>query len=448
MSFRTRLFMLVLGSLMVPTLLLADTSPDAQFYLDKGNLYVQEGKPGTAMQYYKEAVERDPYNVQARNNLGELYARNNDIDQAMEQFNKAIELQPNYVPALTNMAYLFLQKHIYDKTIYYAKRALSIDPESGSAHFNLGTAYLGMKRYDDAVDELKLAVRSYKDTAPVYEKLGDAFQAQNRHEEAVAYYREALNVDPLDASARGKMGESYLALGEEKKAVEQFKYSSDIAPNNIVAQYRLAQHYEDIRDWDHAKRLYLIILSVDDQQAEAHRQLALIYERDEEYGLALYHWNKYAEINPKDQEAAEHIQKIRKPLLSKKQIDQLQAEKKLKDAEAAMQTATPSAPLPMPQDNGGAPPNPWDSNPSAGVQVPKVEPTVSLVTTEPTVVSSASTSPAVVAPADTGASQSAVVAPADQSSSGSASSSSGLQPVGDAPTATPVQSGDIPKLPQ
>ncbi len=445
MSFRTRLFLLVLGSLMVPVGLFADNSPDAQFYLDKGNLYVKEGKPSTAMQYYKEAVERNPYNVQARNNLGELYARDNDVPQAMEQFDKALEIQPNYVPALTNEAYLFLQKRIYDKTIYYAKRALSIDPESGSAHFNLGTAYLGEKRYNDAVDELKLAVRSYKDTAPVYEKLGDAFQAQARHEEAIAYYRQALDVDPLDATARGKMGESFLALGDEKKAVEQFKYASDIAPKSIEAQYRLAEHYEDIRDWDHAKRLYLIILSVDNEQAKAHRQLALIFERDEQFGLALYHWNKYAEINPKDKEAQDHILKIRKPLLSKKQIDQLQAEKKLKDEEAAMQTATPSGPLPMPQDNGGAPPNPWDSNPSAAVQVPKVEPTVSLATNEPTVVSSVSTGPA-----NANASQPAVVAPADQApASGTTSASpSGLVAVGDAPTTTPVQSGDIPKLPQ
>jgi tetratricopeptide (TPR) repeat protein len=452
MSFQARLLicLLALGSVAPSFLLADDSSPDHQYYLDKGNLYVKEGKSQTAIKYYQEAIERNPYNVQARNNLGELYAKSNLIDEAMEQFDKALEVQHNYVPALNNKSYLYLQKRIYSQAILFARKAIQIDPESGSAHFNLGVAYLGLKQYANSASELKMAIRGYKDRAPVYEKLGDVYQAQTRHEEAIAYYRQALDVDSLDATARGKLGESYLALGDEKKAVEQFKYSADLAPTNIAAQYRLAEHYVDIRDWNNAKRLYLIILSIDNQQAKAHKALAMIYERDEQYGLALYHWQKYAEINPKDLEAADHIKTIRKPLLSKKQIDQLEMEKKMK--ESALQQAAPTADpsLAMPADNGN-PPNPWDSNPSASVPVPTA------VGGAPAAQPAAQVEqPVGVAPIDVGttapAAQPAAVVPVDTGNNAapaaaSAPAPSGLMAVGDAPTATPSQ-GNVPSLPK
>jgi hypothetical protein len=301
-----------------------------------------------------------------------------------------------------------------------------------------------------------MAIRSYKDTAPVYEKLGDVYRAQSRDEEAIAYYRQALDVDSVDATARDKLGESYLTLGDEKKAVEQFKYASDIAPDNIDAQYRLAEHYEDIREWDKAERVYLIILSMKPEEGKAHRQIALIYERNEKYGLALYHWKKYSEINPKDQEAIEHIQAIRKPLLSKKQIDQLAAEKKMKDSSSPKVTPTISAPV-VGNSTDANTANPGDAASSAPPPLPAANESVA----------PAVESQAVAAPMDNGASSAAgasaappasapaAVAPVDNGNSNapavsavapSSDASAGLVPVGDMATPTPSQ-GNVPTLP-
>ena len=203
-----------------------------------------------------------------------------------------------------------------------------------------------------------------------------------------------------------------------------------MAPGDIAAQYRLAEHYEDIRDWDKAQRIYLIILSIKPEEGKAHKQIALIYERDERYGLALYHWQKYAEINPTDQDAIQHIQAIRKPLLSKKQIDQLAAEQKLKEVS---QQATPTSSIPViGAPANGSELNSSDSNPGASATVPTV-----------TDNSSTQGQPAVVMPADSGNSN----APAPSSAPPSAPSS-GLVPVGDIATTTPSQGNDIPSLPK
>ena len=58
-------------------------------------------------------------------------------------------------------------------------------------------------------------------------------------------------------------------------------------------------------------------------------------------GLAIYHWQKYSELVPKDPDAKQHIDDIRKPLLTKKQVEQLAMEKKMKQTKA--ETAALSA---------------------------------------------------------------------------------------------------------
>ena len=93
-----------------------------------------------------------------------------------------------------------------------------------------------------------------------------------------------------------------------------------------------------------------MIIAVDDQQAEAYKEVAKIYERDDQMGLALYNWDKYLRIVPNDAEAKQHITDIRKPLLTKKQAEQMDAfEKKVKQAEPTPTPIRLGKPIPTPK---------------------------------------------------------------------------------------------------
>ena len=154
---------------------------------------------------------------------------------------------------------------------------------------------------------------------------GDSYQALTRNDEALAYYRQSIEANPVNTSARSKMGDLFLERGDEKRAVEQYLGSVDLDPKNIQSHYQLADHYEGIRDWNSARKEYLIVLAIDDEQAKAHKGAAKIYERDEDFGLALYHWDKYLELVPNDAEAKQHKEEIRKPMLTKKQAEEMEA---------------------------------------------------------------------------------------------------------------------------
>jgi tetratricopeptide (TPR) repeat protein len=44
----------------------------SKYFFDKGNLYLKKGKLETAIKYFQEAIDIDPYNAEAHNNLGRV----------------------------------------------------------------------------------------------------------------------------------------------------------------------------------------------------------------------------------------------------------------------------------------------------------------------------------------------------------------------------------------
>lgn len=74
-------------------------------YLYLGNVYFQEHEPGEAERYYRKAIEKDPENADAYNNLAWLYYTEEEhLDEAEKLALKAIEIKPS-------------QKDIYEDTL-------------------------------------------------------------------------------------------------------------------------------------------------------------------------------------------------------------------------------------------------------------------------------------------------------------------------------------------
>jgi tetratricopeptide (TPR) repeat protein len=148
-----------------------------------------------------------------------------------------------------------------------------------------------------------------------------------REEEAGAYYHQAIKANPLSDSAHDKLGDILNHSEKEDRSMEQYRASADLNPAGLNAHYQLAEHYKSLRDWTSAKREYLTILNVSggtkSRESEAHKEVAKIYERDEQWGSALYHWREYIKLVPGDQEAKRHLNELRKPTLTKKQAEQI-----------------------------------------------------------------------------------------------------------------------------
>jgi tetratricopeptide (TPR) repeat protein len=94
-----------------------------------GMAYFQSKQYDKAEPLFRKAMEINPNDVNAVNNLGAIYLNQNKYPQAIEVFKKAIAMNPNYVNAYSNLGHCYFQLKQYQATIDILNKSLSLDPK-------------------------------------------------------------------------------------------------------------------------------------------------------------------------------------------------------------------------------------------------------------------------------------------------------------------------------
>jgi tetratricopeptide (TPR) repeat protein len=131
---------------------------DAHAWQMVGSLQEAKGDVSTAMEAYKKALQIDPNNAVASNNLAYLIVENGgNVDVALTLAQATRRAMPDSPNTADTLAWVY-----YYKGNYYAARdlleeALRSAPDNASMHLHLGMTYSKMNDKSDAVLHLKKA---------------------------------------------------------------------------------------------------------------------------------------------------------------------------------------------------------------------------------------------------------------------------------------------------
>jgi len=125
----------------------------------------------------------------------ELAAKGQE-EAAIAEWKKALQLDPGDAKAHNNLGVHLLQQGGLDEAITHFQNAVEIDPEYGNAQSNLGIALLQIGRFDEAIIHLQKALAVNPRHAQTHLNLGNAFYLQGEIPEALAHWRQGLRVDP------------------------------------------------------------------------------------------------------------------------------------------------------------------------------------------------------------------------------------------------------------
>ena len=163
------------------------------------------------------------------------------LQRAVDYFEQAIERDPNYALAYSGLAdaYTLLSAGYYgnmpaaraiEHALPAAQRALALDPGLAEAH-----ASLGLIQHNQ--DELAAAERSLAhalELNPGYTMAhvwhGLVLTSQGRYREAAARDREAFRLDPLSPIVNTNVGFDALRFGDETEAAARFAAVMEIDP--------------------------------------------------------------------------------------------------------------------------------------------------------------------------------------------------------------------------
>ena len=181
-----------------------------------------------AIEYFGQAIERDPTYARAYAGLGDAYAVSAFYDyraprdaypKAASAARRALELDPNLAAPHATLGYV---RTYYDLDWPRAesefKRALALDPSYSTAHQWYANLLTVAARFDEAEREMRLAQETDPLSLIASAALGWSFYYGGRYADAVDQCRRTLALDPDYVLAHLWGGWAHEALGRRAEA--------------------------------------------------------------------------------------------------------------------------------------------------------------------------------------------------------------------------------------
>jgi len=175
------------------------------------------------------------------------------LKKAIDYFNQAIEKDPNYAQAYTGLAdsYALLgdweygvlaPKEAFPRAKAAATKALELDNTLGEAHTSLAFS-LDLFDWDwaSAEKEFRRAIELNPGYATAHHWYAWHLSEMGRNREAIAEMRKAQNLDPLSLIIGADVAEILLVAHSYDQAIEQSRKTIDLDPNFAVGHYELGQ---------------------------------------------------------------------------------------------------------------------------------------------------------------------------------------------------------------
>lgn len=248
-----------------------------------GWLLWKKGDVEGAIKEYRTSVKIAPNQEDAQYNLGVLYYNKGEVSDAKGVFNKVLELNPKHPKASAYLA------HLGDKELLsQAEYANLLIPEPALRHCYLGKQYLDKGRYQDAALEYETALEINPNSIEAHQGLGVVYEYNDKG----VRYGDGFKIE---------------------KSVFHYEKAVELNSGLQEAVFNLGVLYSQLGNVDDAIRLYLRLIRVEPNNAQAHYNLAVLYDNQAENNQkAIHHYNRYLELEPETPKKAQIKERIRR----------------------------------------------------------------------------------------------------------------------------------------
>jgi len=301
--------------------------------------YYMNSDPDLALSYayisLNEAYKNNLANekILAYNLFGIIYNNKNQYDSAFVNFNKSISLAyllrdtSHIASILNNIGFINYRLCNYSEALNNFNQSLNYyeqfrDSSSvGSAYNNIGLIYFELKEYDQALKYYRKAldvgrnVRNLKLTGPsminigyVYSRIGETGKALLYLDSALAYCKET-NDKFNEAKIYKEIGIIYLTNKDYKNALKYLGFAEAYNlklknPIELASVFeRQSECHMALNSLDKALSLakkglqYAQVVVNKKYLVRAYKNISQIYEKKQDYKLALHFYRKSIEIN-------------------------------------------------------------------------------------------------------------------------------------------------------
>jgi TolB-like protein/Tfp pilus assembly protein PilF len=189
-------------------------------------------------------------------------------EKAIQYFQQAIEKDPNYAMAYVGLAESYILSNGPDevrlpKAKAAALKAIEIDPTLGEPHTALANCLDNNERNStEREKEFKKAIELSPNYATAYHWWAEALVSWGRFDEGLAEYKKALELDPFSLAIGTDYAIALYYARRNDQSIDQLKKLIEIDPNYVRIYTYLARVYQSTGKFEealnaHEKRLTL-----------------------------------------------------------------------------------------------------------------------------------------------------------------------------------------------
>ncbi len=199
------------------------------------------------LKLWKEAIEHDPHDAIAQNNLANSLLENGNSDEALDHYRQALDIQPDYAVARVNFGYLLDSLGRIDEAIANFNEVLRLNPDEPSALFNLGAALNQQAKYAEA----KVQFEKLLQVAPAFPwaryNLGNSLLNLGDLDDARQQYELQLAQRPDLPEVHNNLGIVLSKLGQKERAIAEFREAVRLRPTYTAAWQNLGALQSELR---------------------------------------------------------------------------------------------------------------------------------------------------------------------------------------------------------
>ena len=202
-------------------------SPVAEYYreVDVASDLLKRDQYAAAAVEWGKALELEPDEAPAHNNLGLALVETGRVEEGMEHYRRALELSPGYPEAHNNWGSALMRKRRLPEAVVHFEEALESNPNHASAHVNLGAALAQMGRIDEAIPHLERALDLLPEDAEVHTNLGLALAMKGQLDAALPHLEKALAANPAAFESQFNLARILAAKSQFEAAIPHFEHA-------------------------------------------------------------------------------------------------------------------------------------------------------------------------------------------------------------------------------
>ena len=238
-----------------------DTKTNDQLYLTGLHLEQYRHATWSALDYYEEALRRDPNDVRCLNQTGLWYLRRGRFDKAEGYLRRAVKIWQKRNPnpydseAIFNLALCLKYQHRSQKAYELFWKSTWSKAWADAGYFEAACISVSQARYEDALDEVERSLISNSHNHKARALKASILRLLGRNDEALLWIYESYKIDRFNY---GCLYEEHLLTGNQ----EPLNRLVELMHGHVYNYHELALDYAQAGLW----QTCLDVLQMDDAQ--------------------------------------------------------------------------------------------------------------------------------------------------------------------------------------